>query len=180
MTRVRIRPLLLLALTLLMGAPETFAQARPGAPGRGRAAEDDRPPGPMEVLDMLDAYAVVQAQRALELNDNQYGEFVARLRKLQQVRRQHMQARNRVVNELRQLTRPEVQQVDESAVRDRLRQLREQDERMAADLKKAHEILDEVLDLRQQARFRIFEENLERRKLDLLMRARRGAGGDRE
>jgi hypothetical protein len=32
-----------------------------------------------------------------------------------------------------------------------------------------------VLDVRQQARFRTFEEMLERRKLDLLMRARQGA-----
>jgi len=29
-----------------------------------------------------------------------------------------------------------------------------------------------VLDLRQQVRFRIFEEQMERRKVDLLMRAR--------
>jgi len=29
-----------------------------------------------------------------------------------------------------------------------------------------------VLDVRQQAKFRVFEENMERRKLDLVMRAR--------
>ena len=170
----------LVALALLTGVPDAFAQAGAGAPGRGRASADERPLGPMEVLDMLDAYALVQAQRALELTDNQYGEFVARLRRLQQARRTHMQARNRIINELRQLTRPDVQQVDEAAVRERLRQLRDHDERTAADLKKAHETLDEGLTVRQQARFRIFEENLERRKLDLLMRARRGAAGDRE
>jgi hypothetical protein len=180
MTRKPITVFVLLALGLLACAPEAFAQARSGAPGRGRAAADDRPLGPMEVLDMLDAYALVQAQRALELNDSQYGEFVARLRRLQQVRRTSVQARNRLVNELRQLTRPDAPRFDETAVRDRLRQLREHDERAAADLKKAHETLDEILDVRQQARFRIFEENLERRKLELLMRARRGAAGDRE
>ena len=38
-----------------------------------------------------------------------------------------------------------------------------------------YDALDEVLDARQQARFRIFEERLEARKLDLLMRARQGA-----
>jgi DNA repair ATPase RecN len=176
MTSKAIRPVVLLALTLLTSSPEALAQARSGAPGRG----DDRPLGPMEVLDMLDAYALVQAQRALELNDRQYGEFVSRLRRLQQVRRTNMQARNRLVNELRQLTRADVSRVDEPAVRDRLNRLRAHDERAAADLKKAHETLDEILDVRQQARFRIFEENLERRKLDLLMRARRGAAGDRE
>lgn len=176
MTWKQIGQLVLLAFVLSTFSPEAFAQARSGAPGRG----DDRPLGPMEVLDMLDAYALVQAQRALELNDTQYGEFVSRLRRLQQVRRTSMQARNRLINELRQLTRPDVQKVDEATVRDRLRQLRAHDERAAADLAKAHDTLDEILDVRQQARFRVFEENLERRKLDLLMRARRGAAGDRE
>ena len=37
------------------------------------------------------------------------------------------------------------------------------------------ETLDEVLDVRQQARFRIFEETIERRKLDLVLRARERA-----
>jgi hypothetical protein len=32
-----------------------------------------------------------------------------------------------------------------------------------------------VLDARQRARYRLFEESLERRKLDLIMRARQGA-----
>jgi DNA repair ATPase RecN len=179
MTCLKIAPVVLATVSLLTFVPDALGQGRTGAPGRGRAAEA-RPLGPMEVLDMLDAYALVQAQRALELNDTQYGEFVSRLRRLQQVRRGHVQARNRLVNELRQLTRPDLQQIDETTVRDRLRQLREHDARSDADLKKAYDALDEILDLRQQARFRVFEENLERRKLDLLMRARRGAGGDRE
>ena len=33
-------------------------------------------------------------------------------------------------------------------------------------------LVDQVLDVRQQARFRLFEEQMERRKVDLLMRAR--------
>ena len=32
--------------------------------------------------------------------------------------------------------------------------------------------IDEVLDVRQRLRFRVFEEQMERRKFDLLMRAR--------
>ena len=32
--------------------------------------------------------------------------------------------------------------------------------------------IDQVLDLRQQARFRVFEEQMDRRKLELVMRAR--------
>jgi hypothetical protein len=46
-------------------------------------------------------------------------------------------------------------------------------------MRRAYESLDEVLDVRQQARFRIFEEMIERRKMDLLMRARQAAAARR-
>jgi len=39
-------------------------------------------------------------------------------------------------------------------------------------LKKADDAIDQLLDIRQQAKFRIFEEQMERRKLELVMRAR--------
>jgi hypothetical protein len=42
----------------------------------------------------------------------------------------------------------------------------------AAELRRAYDGIDEVLDVRQQARFRVFEEQIERRKLDLISRAR--------
>jgi DNA repair ATPase RecN len=143
------------------------------ASAQGRGAQGR----PVEVLNMLDAYALVQAQNALNLSDDRYGDFVGRLKKLQQTRRRLQQERNALLGELRRLTNPGVQQLDEAAVRDRLRQLREHDARAAAAMTTVYEGLDEVLDLRQQARFRIFEEQIERRKLDLLMRARRNAGG---
>jgi hypothetical protein len=135
---------------------------------------------PAEVVGMLDAYALVQAQNALQLNDSQYGSFVGRLKTLQETRRKNQRARNQIVQELRRLTNAQVATVDEAAVRDRLKALRELDERSAADLRRAYDSLDEVLDIRQQARFRIFEENLERRKMDLLLRARQRAAGRRD
>ncbi len=51
-------------------------------------------------------------------------------------------------------------------MRERLKALRDHDERAAVEMRKAYDTLDEVLDVRQQARFRIFEETIERRKLD--------------
>lgn len=131
-----------------------------------------------EVIRVLDGYALVQAQDALQLSDEQYGRFVTRLRNLQEIRRARQQARNRILAELRRLTGPQAgPAIDETAVRAQLDALRAHDERTAADLRSAYDALDEVLTVRQQARFRLFEENLERRKLDLIMRARRGAAG---
>ena len=40
------------------------------------------------------------------------------------------------------------------------------------DVRDALAGIDQVLDVRQQVRFRLFEEQMERRKVDLLMRAR--------
>jgi hypothetical protein len=50
--------------------------------------------------------------------------------------------------------------------------LQDADVRTAADVRKAYDAIDQVLDVRQQARFRVFEELMERRKLELVTRAR--------
>jgi hypothetical protein len=57
-------------------------------------------------------------------------------------------------------------------LRDALKQLQDIDTRGEADALKAYEAIDQVLDLRQQAKFRVFEEQMERRKLELVTRAR--------
>ncbi|MBA3641517.1 MAG: hypothetical protein H0W53_20045 [Acidobacteria bacterium] len=153
-----------------------LAQPPGEPPARGRPG-NSAGLSPVEVLNMLDAYALVQAESALELKEAQFGEFVARLKKLQDTRRRHQQARNRQIQELRRMTQPQAQHQDEGVIAERLKALKEHDARAAAELGRAYDALDEVLDVRQQARFRAFEENLERRKIDLLMRARRGAAG---
>jgi hypothetical protein len=154
------------------------AQEPPAPEARGGRAAGALSPG--EVVAMLDAYALVQAQETLQLNDAQYAPFVARLKKLQETRRRNQQAHNQIVQELRKLAGPQAAPpFDEAAIRDRLKALRELDDRAAVELRRAYEGLDEVLDVRQQARFRMFEEMIERRKLDLLLRARQRAAGRR-
>ena len=167
----------MLALAACLTAVPIVAAGQP-AQGQGRArAGGSGGLSPVEVLNMLDAYALVQAENALELKDAQYGDFVARLKRLQETRRRNMVARNRIVQELRRLTSPQAKSPDEGALRDRLKALQDHDVKAADELSRAYAVLDEILDVRQQARFRVFEETLERRKIDLLMRARRGAAG---
>ena len=127
-----------------------------------------------ELVNMLDTYAIVQAQEALELPDKTYGEFVARLKRLQQSRRRNTQGRNQIIQQLRRLTQDA--SADENALRARLQALHDHEVRALADLRRAYEALDELLSPRQQARFRILEERLERQKLDLLMRIRNRPG----
>jgi hypothetical protein len=180
MTAARIPTFLLGAVLLLAAGGAADAQRQPDPPPpRGRAAADSGGLAPAEILNMLDAYAIVQAQQTLRLEDRQYGEFVTRLKHLQQTRRRNLQARTAILQELRRLTGPQAGPIDEPVVRERLQALRDHDRRTADELLKAYEGLDQVLDVRQQARFRLFEELLERRKIDLLKRAQQGAARQR-
>ena len=62
---------------------------------------------------------------------------------------------------------------DEGAgARERLQELQDLEGRAAAELRRAYDDLDQLLDVRRQARFRVFEQNMERRKLQLMLRAR--------
>jgi hypothetical protein len=128
---------------------------------------------PAEIQKLFDAYLVMEAQQALALSDQQYPQFLARLRTLQETRRRTQQERNQLMGQLQRLTNPRLPKpAEESEIKSRLTSLQELESRTAADMRKAYNAVDEVLDVRQQARFRVFEEQIERRKIELLMRAR--------
>jgi hypothetical protein len=55
--------------------------------------------------------------------------------------------------------------------KEQLRVLRNES-RTSAEVRKAYDSIDQVLDVRQQANFRLFEEMMERRKIELVTRAR--------
>ncbi len=127
---------------------------------------------PAEIQKLFDAYIVVEAQRALELSDTQYPQFIARLRTLQDTRRRNQQERIQLMGRLQRLTAPRAPAVPAGVLEDLLKNLQELESRNAAEMRKAFNELDQVLEVRQQARFRVLEEQVERRKIELLMRAR--------
>jgi hypothetical protein len=163
-------------LAAVAGGAVVAAQTRP--PGRGRGLP---PPGapvpgevaPLEIQRLFDAYLVMQAQQELQLTDDQFPRFLSKVRALQEARRRWQMERRRILQDLRRLADgPAGSQDDE--VRAQLKALTELDSRQSADLRQALDGVDQVLDLRQQARFRVFEEQMERRKVELMMRARQG------
>jgi hypothetical protein len=174
---------LTIALTVLavmaVGRPGLAAQRQQQPPPATAPPSNDANAQPEisagEIQRLYDAYALVQAQEALQLTDDQYVRFVARLKTLQETRRRHQQSRNLIVQDLRRLTNPQTGNGDEATIRERLTALKAEDEKAAVELRKAMEGVDEILSVRQQARFRLFEDQMERRKLDLLMRARQNA-----
>ena len=170
-------------------APVTVAEQRPAArqapPQPGSERVDQGAPAPeadeisvAELAAALDAYALVQAQQQLQISDDKYTVFAARLKRLQTVRRTNQRMRMRLVQDLRRLAGARANPPgDDTAIKAALTALRDHDEKAAAELRQAYELLDQVLDVRQQARFRLFEEVIEQRKLELLVRAQRARQG---
>lgn len=149
---------------------QTPAQQTPPQPPTPEATDDLRP---AEVQRLFDAFVVVQIPDALALSEDQYSRLLPKLRQLQQARRQGQQQRLRMIGELTRLTNPKLDPpTDEAVLKERLRTLQELESRTAAELRRAYDAVDEILDTRQRARFRAFEEQIERRKLQLLLRAR--------
>jgi len=158
----------------------TLASGVAGAKQQEAPRADDQPLAPRDVQRLFDAYVLMQAQERLVLTDQQYPQFLQRLKALQDVRRQTQQARTAIIQELARGVsgRPGVS-LDEAGLRDRMRRLREIDERGLADMRRACDAIDQILDVQQQARFRVFEEQMERRKVELVLRARQAARANR-
>jgi hypothetical protein len=146
-------------------------QGRQGRRGAGAAgALDEATVTPAEIRRMFDSYALMQAQDFLKITDEQFPGFLTRFKALQDVRRRTLQERNRLLQELRKLSSDARQ--DEAQLKDRVKALQDLQDRSQADVRKAYDAIDQVLDVRQQARFRVFEENMEQRMLQLITRAR--------
>ena len=123
-----------------------------------------------EIQKLFDAYVVMQAQQELQLSDEQYPKFLARVKALQAARQKGLAERGRLIQGLRRLDN--APSLDERAARDQMKALADIDARLFTEVRDAIADIDEVLDVRQRLRFRVFEEQMERRKFDLLMRAR--------
>lgn len=154
---------------LIVDALPLAAQPRPP---RQQRQWEQTPFAVGDVQRLFDAYTLLQAQEALGLTDAQYARFVPKMKALHEARRRHQETRREILRGLARAAR--TGSVDEPLIRDRLKALEDQDSKGAAELRTAYQGIDEVLDLKQRARFRIFEENMEQRKIELLMRARRG------
>jgi hypothetical protein len=174
-------------LSLLLPAMTANARGKQGGPAQAQAQTGRQGPGqgqgaggggeeptvsPGEIQRMLDSYALMQAQEQLKITDEQFPLFLTRFKALQDLRRKNLQERAKLVQELRRMLNDPQAGADDGQFRDRIKALQDQDARAQADVKHAQDAIDQILDVRQQAKFRVFEENMERRKLELVTRAR--------
>lgn len=171
-SRVRVWMLLLAigatpAAAAPMGAVDGEAQGR--ATGRGHQGARGAL-APSDIQDQFDAYAIVQAQDALKLSDEQFPHFVRRARELQALRRRERVERARLMGDLTQALR--ARDASDARLAAATRALDEHERASLDRLQRAYAAVDDLLDVRQRARFRVLEEQLERKKLDMLFRAR--------
>src|SRR5438128_1158290 len=112
------------ASVLALGPRASAAQgrARPNIPP---GAADDAPGvTPAEIQRMFDAYALMQAQEQLKIGDEQFTKFLTRFKALQEVRRQTLNERGRIINMLRRMLN---QGAGEDDLKARLTELQELD-----------------------------------------------------
>ena len=160
------------SLLCVLCAASLSAQARQSKPAPPAAppAAGEAGVSPGDVQRMFDAYMLMQAQEQLKINDEHFPQFLTGYKALQELRRKNLQEHGRLLVEMRQMLNAATP--DEAQLKERMKSLQDLDARSVADVKKAYEAIDQVLDVRQQAKFRIFEEAMERRKLELVTRAR--------
>jgi hypothetical protein len=155
-------------------APPATTQPQPTT-ARGQRGRANAPPaGPMnqqQLQDYLDVHTFVVAERDLQLTGDQLPTFVARLRRLQQARRQQLNQRNRAMRELAPLVAGAGPFKDDEILQ-RFKTFDEANQRALQEIRQAELELDGVLTPWQRVRFRMLEERLERQKIEMLVKLR--------
>jgi hypothetical protein len=148
--------------------------ARQDVPPAGRAA--GRPAGPplvdiqklRTVEDFLNGWEMNQADKFLQLKSDQFAPFVQHLRKLQTARSEYAPQRVRMIGQLRQLlSQPST---EDAVLEAQTKKIDDFDRQAAQDVQAALAAIDGVLTVRQRAQFRVFQEQLEKRKVEILLR----------
>lgn len=127
-------------------------------------------PNREELQGMMEAYVLSKLQDALELTDEQFGRMVVAQKKLSDVRREHRRRRGEALRDLREiLRRPDTSEDEIQPILDELEELRAD---FQEEEKARYRDIDAILDIRQRARYRILEVELQRRLQQLIRRVR--------
>lgn len=129
-----------------------------------------------EVEGMMDAYILSKLQESLDLTDEQFGRMVVAQKKLQDTRREYRRARMSVLRRLRQALRRD--DAEDSELEPLLGELESLKGGFIVNEKARYADIDAILDIRQRARYRILETEIQRR-LQQLMRRVRGQENER-
>jgi hypothetical protein len=120
---------------------------------------------------MVDAYVLANIQESLELDDDQYARVIPLVNKLQKTRREHFGERSRALRKMRRLLRSGT--ATEAEVVEALRAFNAVAAEGPERIRKQLAALDAILTPLQQAKYRVFEVEVERRMRELMRRSRR-------
>jgi hypothetical protein len=172
----------LAALLIVFAGSDGAAQLPPepqAAPPRRGGMPPVPPDGallPGEVDRILEAYVITEAQRVLQIGNEQYPEFFRRMQHLQNLQRMHRNQRQRAIVELRQMIRPNFPPAEDAVLMTKIRELDDIDAQFQMRERQALIAVDVILQPLQRAHFRVFLQQVEIRKSELLRAAQGGAG----
>jgi len=124
-----------------------------------------------EAFRMLDAYVVANLKESLGLSDERYVKAIPLVKELQAARRDYFVERGRSLRELRSLLRSGTATKD--AVLGALDAVKEIDASGPERIRTASAALDAIFSPMEQAKYRVFELEVEYRMRDLMGRVRR-------
>jgi hypothetical protein len=143
----------------------TVVSAQEGSrSSRGREKRD-------EAFRMVDAYVIATIQESLGLDDGQYARVIPLVNKLQKARREYFRERGRALRQMNQLLKSGA--ATESQLQEAVASLKALEVEGPARIRERTDELDAVLSPVQQAQYRVFEVEVERRMRDLMRRGRR-------
>ena len=125
-----------------------------------------------EAYRMVDAYVIANIQESLGLDDEAYVKVIPLVNKLQKTRREYFHSRSHAVREMRRLLQSG--SATEAQVLEALSALKQLEIDGPRQMQEQSVALDEVLTPLQQAKYRVFELEVEQRMRELMRRARRG------
>lgn len=156
------RKVFVLCCALLLPLGEAAAQPRAGGPGR---------PPRDEAFRMIDAYFISNLQESLSLSDEQFARLLPLVKRLQDDRRALATRRTKVLVELQRLLAGG--DATESRVGEMLREIKVVEAEEPEVLRRDREAIDALLAPLQQAKYRVFEAEVERKIRNLMGQAAR-------
>lgn len=137
----------------------------------------ERRAGEQDVEGLMEAYVISKLQESLELTDDQFAKMIVAQKKLIEHRRGYRRDRNATLQQMRQALRS-AESRDER-LESLLNELNELQASFENQQRADYKSIDAILDVRQSARYRILEQEIQRR-FQQMIREVRGRQNPRE
>ena len=123
--------------------------------------ERERRAGGRDVEGLMEAYVISKLHDSLDLTDEQFAKMVSAQKKLSESRKNYRRERNKTLQQMRQI----LQSSDsgEARLESLLDELDELQTSFESQQRTDYKSIDAILDTRQRARYRILEQEIQRR-----------------